>query len=71
MFDTNFLLASTVWGAVGAGCLVYGKKQSAAPAIITGLALVVASALIHSPLLLTALGLLCLCAMVWAIKRGY
>ena len=71
MFDINFLLASMVWGTVGAGCLVYGKKQSAAPALITGLALVVASALIHSPLLLSALSLLCLFGMVWAIKQGY
>jgi len=71
MFDINFLLASMVWGTVGAGCLVYGKKQSAAPALIVGLALVVASSLIHSPFLLSALGLLCLSGMVWAIKRGY
>jgi len=71
MFDINFLLASMVWGTVGAGCLVYGKKQSAAPAIIAGLALVVASAVIHSPLLLSVLSLLCLSGMVWAIRRGF
>jgi hypothetical protein len=71
MFDINFLLASMVWGTVGAGCLVYGKKQFAAPAVIAGLALVVASTIVHSPLLLSALGLFCLFGMVWAIKRGY
>jgi len=71
MFDINFLLASMVWGTVGTGCLVYGKKQSAAPAVIAGLALVVASTIVHSPLLLSALGLFCLFGMVWAIKRGY
>lgn len=71
MFEINFLLASMVWGTVGAGCLVYGKKQSAAPAVIVGLALVVASSLVHSPLLLSTLSLLGLTGMVWAIKRGY
>ncbi len=71
MFDINFLLASMVWGTVGAGCLVYGKKQSAAPALIAGLALVVLSSLVRSPLLLSGLGVLCLAAMVWAARRGY
>jgi len=71
MFDINFLLASMVWGTVGAGCLVYGKKQSAAPALIAGLTLIVLSSFVHSPLLLSALSLLCLTGMVWAIKRGY
>ena len=71
MFDINFLLASLVWGTIGAGCLVYGKKQANAPAIIVGLALVVASSLIRSPLLLSALSLLGLTGMAWAIKRGY
>lgn len=71
MFDTTFLLASMVWGTIGAGCLVYGKKQAAAPALVAGLALVVASTVIHSALLLSALSLLCLTGMAWAIKRGY
>ncbi len=71
MFDINFLLASMVWGTVGAGCLVYGKKQSAAPALIAGLTLIVLSSFVHSPLLLSALSLLCLTGMVWATKRGY
>ena len=70
MFNTDFLLASLVWGTVGAGCLVYGKKQSAAPALVAGLALIVAS-FIPSPLLMSGVSLLLLTGMVWAIKRGY
>lgn len=71
MSDTNFLFASMVWGAVGSGCLVYGKKQAAAPALIAGLALVVLSSFVRPPLLLSGLGVLCLTAMVWATRRGY
>ncbi len=71
MFDINFLLASMVWGTIGTGCLVYGKKEAAAPALVAGLALVVLSSFIRSPLLLSALGFLCLSGMVWATKRGY
>lgn len=70
MFNTDFLLTSLVWGTIGAGCLVYGKKQSAAPALIAGLALIVAS-FIPSPLLMSGVSLLLLTGMVWAIKRGY
>lgn len=71
MFDINFLLASMVWGTVGTGCLVYGKKQAAAPALVAGLALISLSWFIRSPLLLSVLSLLCLSGMVWATKRGY
>lgn len=70
MFNTDFLLTSLLWGTIGAGCLVYGKKQSAAPALIVGLALIVAS-FIPSPLLMSGVSLLLLTGMVWAIKQGY
>ncbi|MDQ2799547.1 MAG: amino acid transport protein [Armatimonadota bacterium] len=70
MFNTDFLLASLVWGTIGAGCLVYGKKQNAAPALIAGLALIVAS-FIPSPLLMSGVSLLLLTGMVWAIRQGY
>ena len=71
MFDINFLLASMVWGTIGTGCVVYGKKQAAMPALVAGLALVALSWFVRSPLLLSILSLLCLAGMVWASKRGY
>lgn len=71
MFSTDFLLASVFWGTVGGGCLIYGKKQSAAPALIAGFALILVSAFIQSALLMSGISALCLTAMVWAIKMGY
>ena len=71
MFSTDFLLASVLWGTIGAGCLMYGKKQSAAPALIVGFALLLVSAFVQSALLMSGISLLCLTGMVWAIKRGY
>jgi hypothetical protein len=38
-FSTAYLLASLVWGSVGAGFCIYGKKQRSAPAWVGGLAL--------------------------------
>ena len=71
MFETNFLLASLVWGTVGIGCVIYGKKQAAAPPLIAGLALVAVSFFIQSALWMSAISLLLLGGMVWAVKRGY
>lgn len=71
MPHTDFLLASLIWGCVGTGCIVYGKKQAAAPPLVAGLVLVAASYFVPSPLLLSGLGLLCLSGMVWATRRGF
>jgi hypothetical protein len=39
-FSTAYLMASLLWGAIGAGFCIYGKKQRSAPAWIGGLVLV-------------------------------
>jgi hypothetical protein len=39
-FSTSYLIASLIWGAIGAGFCIYGKKQRSAPAWLGGLALV-------------------------------
>ena len=65
------LSASLLWGTVGAGCVLYGKKQAAAPPLIAGLALVAVSFFIQSALWMSALALLLLGGMAWAVKRGY
>lgn len=70
MFDTGFLYASLIWGTIGGGCILYGKKQGAAPPLVAGFVLLAVSFL-PSALLMSALSLLCLTAMVWATKRGY
>ena len=71
MFQTDFLLASLLWSMVGTGCLIYGKKQGVAPALIAGLTLLSLSFFVQSALLLSALSLLCLTGMVWGIRRGF
>ena len=42
-FDMGGLIASVIWGALGAGYWIYGKKQSSAPALFGGMALVAIS----------------------------
>jgi hypothetical protein len=44
------LFASLLWGSIGIGYSIYGKKQRFAPAWIGGIALIAISYLIRSPL---------------------
>ena len=37
--DAGVLLASVIWGGLGFGFFVYGKKQRSAPALFGGIAL--------------------------------
>ena len=70
MFDTSFLYASLLWGTIGGGCIVYGKKQGAAPPLIAGFALLAAS-FIPSVWLMSVLSIFLLAGMVWGLRRGY
>lgn len=70
MFDTPFLYASLLWGTIGGGCIVYGKKQGAAPPLVAGFALLAAS-FIPSVWFMSALSILLLAGMVWGLRRGY
>jgi len=45
---SSILFASLIWGAIGAGFFLYGKKQSSTPPLIGGVALVAVSYLIGS-----------------------
>jgi len=72
MFDNpNVLIASLLWGSLGVGFFIYGKKQrSMVPLfggiVITGLSYFVESALWMS---LASLGVLAL--MFFLNRRGY
>lgn len=47
-FSSATLFASLIWGSIGAGYCIYGKKQRSAPAWVGGIALVGISYLISS-----------------------
>ncbi len=70
MLDSPFLYASLLWGLVGGGCILYGKKQGAMPPLVAGFCLLAAS-FIPSALWMSGMSLLLLTAMVWGVRRGY
>ncbi len=52
-FDTSYLLVSVLWGAVGSGFWIYGKKQRTAPPLFGGAALVAITFFITSAIWLS------------------
>ena len=69
-FDSSFLFASLLWGSIGVGYWIYGKKQRELMPMIGGAAMVGISYLVSSWLLMTLLGLALMVAVYLLIKRG-
>lgn len=71
MFTANFLFASLVWGCVGMGYFVYGKKQQSFTAMTGGILMMAASYFIGSALLMSLVCLGLAGAVYFCIQRGY
>jgi hypothetical protein len=71
MLDPNSLMASVLWGAIGAGFVAYGKKQGKAPALVGGLCIVGATFFVYSPLALAAVCALILLGVYAANRYGF
>ena len=70
-FDSRFLFASLLWGSIGVGYWIYGKKQREMMPMIGGAAMVGISYLVSSWLLMSLIGLALMVAVFLLIKRGY
>jgi hypothetical protein len=71
LFSPSFLFASLVWGSVGVGYFIYGKKQQSLPAMVGGILMVVVSYFIGSALLMSLISILLMVAVYMLAKRGY
>ncbi len=69
-FDSSFLFASLLWGSIGFGYWIYGKKQREMMPMIGGAAMIGISYLVGSWLLMTLLGLALMVAVYLLVKRG-
>ena len=70
MFDTGTLFASLIWGSVGLGFAIYGKKQQAPVIWVGGLALMAISYVIGSALYMSLAGAGIVATMVW-LRRSF
>ncbi len=71
MFNTSFLFASLIWGSIGLGYFIYGKRQRSWAPMVGGVLMMAFSYFAGSVLLmsLTCLGLMV--AVYVLLKRGY
>ncbi len=70
MFSANFLFASLIWGSIGLGYAIYGKRQQSIPAMVGGILMMVASYLIGSALAMSLVCLGIMAAVYFLIKWG-
>ncbi len=70
MFSASFLFASLVWGSVGFGYFIYGKKQASWPAMVGGVVMFAAS-FIGSALLMSLICVATMVAVYFLCKQGY
>jgi hypothetical protein len=71
MFTASFLFASLLWGSIGCGYFIYGKKQQSLSPMIGGILMIITSYFIGSALLMSLLGLGIAVAVYLLVKRGY
>ena len=71
MWDAGRLCASLLWGSVGTGLFIYGKKQSASLHLLCGCLLVIASYVIRSPLYMSLGSLGVIAALYFLNRSGY
>ena len=71
LFNTSFLFASLLWGSVGVGYFIYGKKQGAMVPMIGGLLMIAASYFVSSWLVMSLLSIVLMVAIYWLVKQGY
>jgi hypothetical protein len=71
MFDAKFLFASLLWGSIGVGYFIYGKKQQEMAPLIGGVAMILVSYLVGSALLMSLICMALIVIVYVLLKRGW
>jgi glucose dehydrogenase len=69
--SASFLFASLIWGSIGAGFAIYGKKQRSALALGCGLAMVAISYFVSSAVLMSLACVGIIVAMYLLKRQGW
>jgi hypothetical protein len=65
MGSSSSLFASLIWGSIGIGFAVYGKRQKAMAPLLGGILLIALSYFIGSALVMSLVGIALVAAIVW------
>ena len=71
IFDPNFLFASLLWGSVGVGYCIYGRKQQEIVPFAGGLAMIAVAYFVSSALLMSLISIALMVAVYLLMKRGW
>ena len=71
IFDTKFLFASLLWGSIGVGYFIYGKRQQQLMPMLGGVAMIAVSYLVSSALLMSLISIGLMVAVYLLVKRGW
>jgi hypothetical protein len=71
MFNTNFLFASLLWGSIGVGYFIYGKKQRSFVPMIGGILMIIVSYFAGSALVMSLISIGLIVTIYVLLKRGY
>jgi hypothetical protein len=71
MFNANFLFASLIWGSIGVGYFIFGKKQRSWVPMLGGFLMVLASYFTGSALLMSLICAAIMVAVYVLLKRGF
>jgi len=71
LLDSKFLFASLLWGSIGVGYFIYGKKQAAMIPMIGGLTMIAVSYLVGSWFWMSLTCLAVMAGIYWLLKQGY
>jgi hypothetical protein len=71
LFNANFLFASLIWGSIGFGYFIYGKKQASWVPLAGGILMMIASYFIGSALLMSLVGLGIMVLVYVLLRKGW
>ena len=68
MGNAGYLFAALIWGSIGTGFAIYGKKQKATAPLLGGLLLIAITYLITSALYMSLVGVALVAGIWWLGK---
>jgi hypothetical protein len=71
LLDANFLFASLIWGSVGFGYCIYGKRQQSWVPLAGGVLMIAASYFVGSALLMSLICVAIMALVFFLLRRGY
>jgi hypothetical protein len=70
LLDAKFLVASLIWGSIGFGYCIYGKRQQSWVPMVGGALMIAASYLVGSALLMSLICVAIMALVHFLLKYG-